>query len=116
MKDKDTIRKGRLLVSMNLAEFQKLDKRRGHYPRAVFARAALLGATLKQAAMPELATTWQESARLAACLTQLNEHVLSLNTIRLNHDESVSASKLRDELELTRKMLSDFRASLEQSK
>jgi hypothetical protein len=116
LKDLDSLRTCRLKVSLNLDELALIDSKRGSFPRASWIRAAALGVELKAAPAPELAATWQSSARLAACLTQLNEHVTNLNSIRLHDGQAAAADRLAVELEKTRQLLFEFRASLGQDK
>jgi hypothetical protein len=111
----DSLRTSRLKVSFSLAELSELDQRRGHHSRAAWCRAAALGAQLAAAPTPAWATTWAESARLASCLTQLNEHASSLNSIRLAEGQAAAAASLAAELEQTRQLLAEFRAILQPS-
>ena len=81
-------------VGFNQAEAADLDRRRGHHTRAAFIRAAALGYQLMAAFDAKLLTTWQESARVQACFTQINNIAHQLNSIRKNEGEEAAAAEL----------------------
>ena len=81
-------------VGFNQAEAADLDARRGHYSRAAFIRAAALGARLVAAFDSKLLTTWQKSARVQSCFTQINDIAHSLNLVRKNAGEEAAAAEL----------------------
>lgn len=81
-------------VGFNQAELAELDARRGHHTRAAFLRAAGLGAKLFAAFDAKLLTTWQESARVQACFTQINDIAYSLNSTRKNAGADAAAAEL----------------------
>lgn len=81
-------------VGLDQAEAVDLDARRGHYTRAAFLRAAGLGVQLQAAFDAKLLTTWQESARVQACFTQINDIAYSLNSTRKNAGVDVAAAEL----------------------
>ena len=81
-------------VGFNQAEAAELDRRRGHHTRAAFIRAAALGVQLIAAFDAKLLTTWQESARVQACFTQINDIAYLLNSVRKNEGEEAAAAEL----------------------
>jgi len=81
-------------VGLSQAEATELDARRGHYPRAVFLRAAGLGAELRGAPDPAQVTTWAESARVQACFTQVNRIAHELNTTAVAGGSEAAAAEL----------------------
>lgn len=81
-------------VGFNQAELAELDARRGHHTRAAFLRAAGLGSKLFAAFDAKLLTTWQESARVQACFTQINDIAYSLNSIRKSEGADAAAAEL----------------------
>ena len=81
-------------VGFDQAEAADLDARRGHHTRAAFLRAAGLGFQLQATFDPKLLTTWQESARVQACFTQINDIAYSLNLVRKNQGEEAAAAEL----------------------
>lgn len=81
-------------VGLDQAEAADLDRRRGHHTRAAFLRAAGLDAKLQAGFDAKLLTTWQESARVQACFTQINDIAYSLNSIRKNAGADSAAAEL----------------------
>lgn len=81
-------------VGFDQAEAADLDARRGHYTRAAFLRAAGLDTQLQAAFDAKLLTTWQESARVQACFTQINHIAYSLNSIRKSEGADAAAVEL----------------------
>jgi hypothetical protein len=81
-------------VGFDQSEAADLDRRRGHHERAAFLRAAGLGARLQAAFDAKLLTTWQQSARVQACFTQINDIAYSLNSTRKNAGVDAAAAEL----------------------
>lgn len=81
-------------VGFDQAEAADLDANRGHYTRAAFLRAAGLKAQLQAAFDAKLLTTWQQSARVQACFTQINDIAYSLNLTRKNAGVDAAAAEL----------------------
>ena len=81
-------------VGFDQAQAAELDARRGPYGRAAFLRAAGLGAKLQAAFDAKLLTTWQQSARVQACFTQINNIAYSLNATRKNAGEEAAAAEM----------------------
>lgn len=93
-------------VGFDQAELAALDERRGHYPRAAFLRAAGLDQKLKTLPPRDLVTSWATSARVQACLTQINDHAEHLNSLRLVDGQDIAALEL---LQKSRRILDDFK-------
>ena len=53
-------------VGFDQAELDKLDARRGHYPRSAFLRAAGLDQKLKALPAPESVTTWASTNKASS--------------------------------------------------
>lgn len=81
-------------VGFDQAESTDLDRRRGHYSRAAFLRAAGLNHQLQAAFDARLLTTWQESARVQACFSQINNIAYSLNSSQKHTGEEAAAAEL----------------------
>lgn len=94
-------------------ELADLDSRRRAWPRGEFIRKAALGAELAAPLTNEYITTFQQSARIQADLTQLNQHVRSLNELRLVGGELAAAQALAKQVPEISYLLAEFRASLE---
>lgn len=92
-------------VGFNQMEAADLDRRRGHYGRAEFLRAAGLGASLMAALGAELATTWSESARIQSSFHHINKHAKDLNTIAQTAGPAAAARELQAR---SGQILSDF--------
>lgn len=99
-------------VGFDQAEAAGLDQRRGHYSRASFLRAAGLGANLTAAFDPKLLTTWQESARVQACFTQINDIAYSLNSIRKGSGDGAAADELLSRSSEILSAFKDFRVEI----
>ena len=93
-------------VGLTHDEAVQLDARRGHYSRAEFARAAALGNDLLAAPPPLAVQTWADSARIQACLSQINGHAVALNQLNLDQGEQVAARRMLAE---SAQILSDFK-------
>jgi len=99
-------------VGFNQAQAAELDARRGHYSRAEFLRAAGLDIKLMAAPSSAAVTTWAESARIQACLTQINAIAYSLNNIRqADGVESAAAELLARSSEIL-EAFKEFRAEI----
>lgn len=81
-------------VGFDQTEAADLDARRGHHTRAAFLRAAGLGVQLQAAFDAKLLTTWQQSARVQACFTQINHIAYSLNSTQKNAGVDAAATEL----------------------
>lgn len=81
-------------VGFDQAEVADLDARRGHHTRAAFLRAAGLGTQLQAPFDAKLLTTWQESARVQACFTQINNIAYSLNSTQKGLGSDAAATEL----------------------
>ena len=96
-------------------ELLDVDSRRRHWPRGTFIRASALGAELAAPLSNEYITTFQQSARIQADLTQFNQHVRALNLVRLSGGELAAAQALAKQVLQVSYLLAEFRASLESS-
>ena len=94
IKPADQLKLVTVKVGFDQAEAADLDARRGHYSRAAFLRAAGLGVQLQAAFDARLLTTWQESARVQACFTQINNIAYSLNSSQKHTGEEAAAAEL----------------------
>jgi hypothetical protein len=103
-------------VKLTVAEANLLDQKRGHHTRSAWLRAAGLDMVLSAPLTNEWQTTWQESARIAACLTQINNLASRINSTILAEGEAAAVSLLLAELADTRDLLAEFRASISVSK
>jgi anti-sigma-K factor RskA len=103
-------------VFFNQSEAEDLDSRRGSWSRAEFIRAAALGAELAAPLSAAYADTFQQSARIQADLTQLNQHCRVLNQLRLSGGEQEAAIHLLKLLPEISRLLAEFRASLPDAK
>ena len=99
-------------VKITIAEAALLDEKRGHHGRAAWLRAAGLDLVLTPTPTKRWQSTWEESARLAACLTQINNLAVKLNAKNLTDGEVAAAEILRSEISQTRELLAEFRASI----
>ena len=97
-------------------ELEELDRQRQHRARGEFLRAAGLGAELAAPLPAEFVTTWSESARLAACLTQINSVAAHLNLIKLTDGDLAAARALQLQVPEVAEVLAEFRASLGDAK
>jgi hypothetical protein len=102
-------------VFFTSTELFDVDSRRREWPRGVFIRNAALGAELAAPLSNEYITTFQQSARIQADLTQLNQHVRALNELRLLAGELAAAQALAKQVPQVSYLLAEFRASLESS-
>lgn len=102
-------------VFFTSAELFDVDSRRRAWPRGVFIRNAALDAELAAPLSSEYITTFQQSARIQADLTQLNQHVRALNEVRLVGGELAAAQILALQLPEVSYLLAEFRASLKSS-
>lgn len=103
----DQLRLAKVRVHFSPVELADLDSRRGHYSRADFLRATGLGSQLKAAPLPAAVRTWSDSARVQSCLTQINEHASTLNSIRLEDGQEKAALEL---LNRSNEILNEFKA------
>jgi len=99
-------------VKLTIAEASLLDQKRGHHTRSAFLRAAGLDMVLSAPLPNEWQTTWQESARIASCLTQINSLAQRINTSLLAEGEASAVRLLLSELVKTRDLLAEFRCSI----
>lgn len=93
-------------VGLTNDESDRLDQRRGHYSRSEFTRAAALGSQLLAAPLPAAVATWADSARIQSCLTQINIHAESLNSLKKDAGEQAAARQLLTE---SAQILADFK-------
>lgn len=112
MADLETLRLSNVRVFFTAAELQMLDQKRGFHGRADWLRSAGLGRELAAAPSDRWVTTWAESARTAANLTQLNNFVHSLNTAQMDAGQVAAVNLFIAELSATSKILAEFRANL----
>ena len=84
-------------VGLTNDESAQLDARRGHYSRSEFVRAAALGSQLLAAPLPAAVKTWADSARIQACLTQINAHAEALNSTKKDAGDQAAARKMLSE-------------------
>lgn len=103
----ERLRLARVRVHFSQQELADLDSRRGHYSRADFLRATGLGTQLKSAPLPLAVRTWSDSARIQSCLTQINSHASTLNSIRLEDGQEQAALEL---LNRSKEILAEFKA------
>lgn len=96
-------------------ELADVDSRRRAWPRGTFIRTAALGAELAAPLSNEYVTTFNQSARIQADLTQFNQHVRALNELRLVGGELAAAQALAKQVPQVSYLLAEFRASLESS-
>ena len=94
VKPADQLKLVTVKVGFDQAEVADLDCRRGHHTRAAFLRAAGLGVQLQAAFDAKLLTTWQESARVQSCFSQINDIAYSLNSTRKNAGVDAAAVEL----------------------
>ena len=99
-------------VKLTIAEAELLDSKRGHHTRSAWLRAAGLDMVLAPPLTNAWQTTWQESARIASCLTQINNLASRINSTILTEGEAAAVRLLLTELAETRELLADFRASI----
>ncbi len=99
-------------VKLTLGEAAQLDEKRGHHGRASWLRAAGLDLVLMPPLPTKWQTTWEESARLASCLTQINNLAQRINIELLASGEAAAVRILLTELTQTRELLAEFRASI----
>ncbi len=99
-------------VKLTIGEAAQLDEKRGHHGRSTWMRAAALDMVLIAPLSSEWQTTWSESARLAACLTQINNLAQRINTSILADGEAIAIRLLISEVQQTRHLLAEFRASI----
>lgn len=97
------------------SELADLDGRRAHHSRADFLRAAGLSLNLPTPLPSRYVTSWSESARIAACLTQINFVSLNLNRINLVGGPLEAALALQKQVPEVAALLAEFRASLTDS-
>lgn len=103
-------------VKLTVAEATLLDQKRGHHTRSAWLRAAGLDMVLAPPLTNTWQTTWQESARIASCLTQINNLASRINASLLAEGEAAAVRLLLSELTETRDLLSEFRASISTEK
>lgn len=103
-----------ITVKLTVTEAAQLDQKRGHHGRAAWLRAAGLDMVLVAPLPTKWQTTWEESARLASCLTQINNLATRINGALLTVGESAAVQILLSELHQTRELLAEFRASISQ--
>ena len=103
----DQLRLARVRVHFSQLELADLDSRRGHYSRADFLRSTGLGTQLKSAPLPAAVRTWADSARIQSCLTQINSHANTLNSIRLEDGQEQAALEL---LNRSKEILAEFKS------
>ena len=99
-------------VGFDQAEAADLDARRGHHTRAAFLRAAGLNAKLQAAFDAKLLTTWQQSARVQGCFTQINDIAYSLNSTRKSAGVDAAAAELLARSSEILAAFKDFRAEI----
>ena len=99
-------------VGFDQAEASDLDARRGHHTRAAFLRAAGLNAKLQAAFDAKLLTTWQQSARVQGCFTQINDIAYSLNSTRKSAGVDAAAAELLARSSEILAAFKDFRAEI----
>jgi hypothetical protein len=119
------LRLATVTTKFNQAEIANLDRRRGHYPRPAFLRAAGLGtqfvAPLPKASLPtasteaslRLAKSWRHVQKTKGNLAQLNQHLIQLNQARLDAGPAAAAQVLAATLDQVQVLLSSFAADLE---
>lgn len=103
-------------VKLTMAEADLLDQKRGHHTRSAWLRAAGLDMVLAPPLTNAWQTTWQESARIASCLTQINNLASRINTSLLVEGEASAVRLLLSELSETRDLLAEFRVSISTEK
>lgn len=103
----EQLRLARVRVHFSQLELADLDSRRGHYSRADFLRSTGLGTQLKSAPLPLAVRTWADSARIQSCLTQINSHANTLNSIRLEDGQEQAALEL---LNRSKEILAEFKS------
>lgn len=101
-------------VKLTLIEAALLDEKRGHHGRSAWLRAAGLEMVLVAPLSTKWQSTWEESARLASCLTQINNLATRINGALLSDGEAAAVKILLSELTQTRELLAEFRASISQ--
>jgi hypothetical protein len=99
-------------VKLTVAEADLLDQKRGHHTRSAWLRAAGLDMVLAAPLANEWQTTWSESARIASCLTQINNLASRINSTILAEGEAAAVRLLLSELTETRNLLAEFRCSI----
>ncbi len=99
-------------VKLTVTEADLLDQKRGHHTRSAWLRAAGLDMILTAPLPNEWQTTWQESARIASCLTQINNLANRINSTILSDGEAAAVRLLLAELAETRELLAEFRCSI----
>ena len=99
-------------TKLTIAEADLLDQKRGHHGRSAWLRAAGLDMVLVAPLPTKWQTTWEESARLASCLTQINNLAQRINIELLASGEAAAVRILLSELQQTRELLAEFRASI----
>lgn len=99
-------------VKLTLAEAEMLDQKRGHYTRSAWLRAAGLDMVLSPPLSNQWQTTWVESARIASCLTQINNLAQRINSSLMSEGEAAAVHLLLSELTETRDLLAEFRACI----
>ena len=99
-------------VKLTISEAAQLDLKRGHHSRSAWMRAAALDMVLAAPLTTKWQTTWEESARLASCLTQINNLAARINCELLGAGEASAVQILLSELQQTRELLAEFRASI----
>ena len=101
-------------VKLTVTEAEQLDSKRGHHGRAAWLRSAGLDMVLVAPLPNKWQTTWEESARLASCLTQINNLASRINSSLLVDGEAAAVQILLSELTQTREFLAEFRGSISQ--
>jgi hypothetical protein len=99
-------------VKLTIAETELLDSKRGHHTRSAWLRAAGLDMVLSPPLSNQWQTTWQESARIASCLTQINNLAARINGALLSDGEAAAVQIFLSELAQTRDLLAEFRACI----
>jgi hypothetical protein len=106
MVDPRSLRLQAVKVFFSPGELADLDARRGHFPRPAFLRAAGLGHQLQAAPLPAAVTAWADSARVQACLTQINSHAELLNCVALADGQQAVVDEL---LTIAPALLAEFK-------
>lgn len=101
-------------TKLTQSEAALLDQKRGHHGRSAWLRAGGLDMVLVAPLPTQWQTTWEESARLASCLNQINNLAARINSALLAEGEAAAVQILLSELTQTRELLAEFRASISQ--
>ena len=112
MADLSTLRLANVRVFFTPAELVLLDQKRAFHGRADWLRATGLGRELPAKPTEQWVTTWSESARTAANLTQINNFAHTLNLAQMDAGQVAAVNFFMAELAATTKILAEFRANL----